>query len=204
MHWIWPVNKARGNSCSHRIGKPILSKPLPILVKFVSYHSRQKFNEGCEQIADKYPYIRINDELTKATNNLTYKPRELHWQRRLQHIWVQDRKVFVYTYGGRRATVISNECELTHHLLPTIYIKCFLTLSVASPWIHTVSLCSLLASVQDWGHPQVNHTGTTSALAQTCTSLNSIKPDFLFLTWINPTHNWETGHALSLALPRAS
>ena len=106
-------------SRSHRVGKPIPGKPRPILVKFISYRSRQKLFEGRKQITERYPYIRVNEDLTKATKDLAYKARELRRQGRLQDTWVHEGKVFVRTYEGGQAAVVSNECELTRHLLPT-------------------------------------------------------------------------------------
>ena len=107
-------------SRSHLVGKPVPSKPRPILVKFVGYRSREKFYDARKSIAETHPYTRIYEDLTKTINELAYKARECRRHGRIHHTWVYDGKVFVRTYGRGRAVVIKDEYDLEQHALPTI------------------------------------------------------------------------------------
>ena len=107
-------------SRSHRVGKPVPSKPRPILVKFVSYRSREKLYDARKSIAETHPYIRIYEDLTKTTNELAYKALECRRQGRIHHTWVYDGNVFVRTYERGRAVVIRDEYDLEQHALPSI------------------------------------------------------------------------------------
>lgn len=58
---------------SHRVGKPGPGKSMDILVKFVSYRSRQKIYTLRSLLKDKgYPKTFVNEDMTKRRSFILY------------------------------------------------------------------------------------------------------------------------------------
>ena len=107
-------------SRSHRVGKPQPRKLRPVLVKFISFRARQKLFNARKDISMAYPFIHINEDLTRLSSDLAFKAREFRRQGRLYQTWVYDGTIFIRTYEGSRAHVVRDEDDLSQQLAPTL------------------------------------------------------------------------------------
>ena len=93
---------------SHRVGPrrnkdgTSASKPRDIIVKFISYRSRQKlFRKRGAAKSCGYAGKFINEDLTKTRSLILYKCRELKRQGRVQDAWSMDGKILVKDRSGK-------------------------------------------------------------------------------------------------------
>lgn len=101
-------------SRSHRVGKPDPTKTRPVLVKFIGYQSRQKLYKARRDLKDHriLKNVYINEDLTKATNELAFKARQLKRCGAIAETFTSDCKVFAKKYTGSNLVLIRNESEL--------------------------------------------------------------------------------------------
>ena len=98
---------------SHRVGPrrskdgSSASRPRDIIVKFVSYRSRQKlFQKRGTAKSCGYGGKFINEDLTRTRSYMLYKCRELKRQGRIQDTWSMDGKILVKDRLGKIRPVI--------------------------------------------------------------------------------------------------
>ena len=101
-------------SRSHRVGVPQEGKVRPVLVKFIGYQSRQKLFKARRLLKDKpaLKNVYINEDLTKATNELAYKARQCRRAGKILETFTSDGKVFVKRFLGGKIIHVKNEDEL--------------------------------------------------------------------------------------------
>ena len=105
---------------SHRVGPKrgkdgnSTSRPRDIIVKFVSYRSRQKLVQKRGALKScGYAGKFINEDLTRSRSLLLYKCRELKRQGRIQDTWSTDGKILVKDRSGKICPVMT-ESDLSH------------------------------------------------------------------------------------------
>ena len=99
-------------SRSHRVGKPGGTRPRPILVKFVGYRPRETLMKARKDIRSKYQNIRIDEDLTRATNELAYLARCEKRSKSIKDCWVFDGKVFIKVHPFASPEVVRNKTHL--------------------------------------------------------------------------------------------
>ena len=101
-------------SRSHRVGKPVLGKVRPVLVKFIGYRSRQRLYKARKDLKrhTALKKVYINEDLTKATSELAFKARQLKRRGVIAETFTSDCKVFVKKFPGSNLVLIRNEDEL--------------------------------------------------------------------------------------------
>ena len=107
---------------SHRVGRKHNDrdggnhKPRDIIVKFVSYRSRQSFYKKRGAAKDNgYRGKYVNEDLTRKRSSVLFKCRELKRDGRIQDAWSSDGKIVIKDRGGR-VRPISSESDLTDYL----------------------------------------------------------------------------------------
>ena len=97
-------------SRSHRIGKPSGTRPRPILIKFVGYRPREiLIRKG---IRSKYENTHIDEDLTRATNELAYLARCEKRPKSIKDCWVFDGKVFIKVHQYASPELVRNKSHL--------------------------------------------------------------------------------------------
>lgn len=107
---------------SHRTGKPGGPKPRPILVKFVSYRSRQKLYTKRRDLKDhsEFGHTYINEDLTQHRSQLLYKARGLAKIKQIESAWSSDGNILIRINenGQSKTKRISTEHELEKYKQP--------------------------------------------------------------------------------------
>ena len=109
-------------SRSHRVGKPVPSKPRPILVKFVGYRSRGKLYDAWKSIAKTQPYIRIYKDLTKTKMSWHTKPTNVTVKAVLttrgcmtaRYLWERMSAVVLWIWSGTPRTSVHRPVVLRY------------------------------------------------------------------------------------------
>ena len=101
-------------SRSHRVGKPYPGKIRPVLVKFIGYRSRERLFKARKLLKNHQTLkkVYINEDLTKTTNELAYKARQLKRSGAIAETFTSDCKVFVKKFAGSNIVLVKNEVEL--------------------------------------------------------------------------------------------
>ena len=100
-------------SRSHRVGKENASGR-PILVKFISYRTREKIMKKRSDVWNQG--VKIVEDLTRSTSSLAFQARDAKRNGRLSETWVFDGKVFVKAATRTRATVVNDQDDLDQYL----------------------------------------------------------------------------------------
>ena len=93
---------------SHRVGAKNHKsggnnpKPRDVIVKFVSYRSRQKmFKQRGAAKSNGYKNVYVNEDLTRNRSFTLFRCRELKRQGRIQDAWSSDGKIIVKDRSGK-------------------------------------------------------------------------------------------------------
>ena len=98
---------------SHRVGPVKDNQSRPIIVKFATYNARRRFF-GSRKSLKENPGRRqvfVNEDLTRARNNLLYQARRLTKASKLAGAWSTDGNIFIKTHAGSRIR-ITNDRDL--------------------------------------------------------------------------------------------
>jgi hypothetical protein len=90
-------------SRSHRIGKRDKGnkKPRPIIVKFVSYRTRERLFEKRKEAVGFF----ISEDLTKVRDDIYYKARQERKNGTFKHVWCRDGRIKVRFHDDKVHTV---------------------------------------------------------------------------------------------------
>ena len=84
------------------------------MVKFIGYRSRERLFKARKLLKNHLTLkkVYINEDLTKTTNELAYKARQLKRSGAIAETFTSDCKVFVKKFAGSNIVLVKNEVEL--------------------------------------------------------------------------------------------
>ena len=82
---------------SHRVGRPSTNKPRAILVKFISYKTRDKLYNARRKAKKG---IFISEDLTRHRQDIFYKARQHQKAGTFSHTWTKDGRILVRLRNG--------------------------------------------------------------------------------------------------------
>ena len=86
---------------THRIGRPLATKPRDIIVKLSTFRVRQKFYKARKELKNLgYVGVYINEDLTRLRSGLLFRGRQLTKDKRIMGAWSSNCTVLIKDNGG--------------------------------------------------------------------------------------------------------
>lgn len=93
---------------SHRIGRPVSTKPRDIIIKLSTFRVRQKLYKARKELKTQgYVGVFINEDLTRLRSGLLFKGRQLVKEKRIIGAWSSNCTVLVKDNGGAVHRIMS-------------------------------------------------------------------------------------------------